>query len=48
MKAGAQRSIRLFVVCAWLAGCATPPAPQLTAEEEYEPERVQVIVAALD
>ncbi len=34
--------VRLLVVCAWLAGCATPPAPVMTAEEEYEPERVQV------
>ena len=42
MKALAQRAVRLALVCAWLAGCATPPAPQLTVEEEYEPERVQV------
>jgi hypothetical protein len=39
---GVQRSARLLVACAWLAGCATPAAPPLTAEEEYEPERVQV------
>jgi uncharacterized membrane protein YgcG len=36
------RGVRLLVVCVWLAGCATPPAPVMTAEEEYEPERVQV------
>jgi hypothetical protein len=37
-----KRGILLLLVCAWLAGCATPPPPQLTVEEEYEPERVQV------
>lgn len=42
MKPVAQRVVRLALVCVWLAGCATPSAPPLTAEEEYEPERVQV------
>src|SRR6185503_3055213 len=42
MKMVAQRVVRLALVCAWLAGCATPSAPPLTPEEEYEPERVQV------
>ena len=42
MSPGAQRGIRLLVACVWLAGCATTPPPQLTPEEEYEPELARV------
>ena len=43
MKRATRHYLVAVLACGWLAGCATVPPPVIiTAEEEYEPELVQV------